>query len=131
MEHAPLSQAGLRDSALQLAATAVDIGRTRLQLAATELEEERLRLAQRWIAAAGTLYFGSLALLLGCAGIVWATPPGYRLLALCALALLFAALCAAAAWRWRTLQKRKPALLAATLGELARDAQALRDGCTR
>jgi uncharacterized membrane protein YqjE len=131
MERHDPPQAGLRDSALQLAATVVDIGRTRLQLAATEIEEERLRLAQRWIAAACALYFGALALLLLCAFTVWATPPEHRLLVLGLLTALFAALAGGAAWRWRAMLRDRPPLLGATLGELQQDAQALRDGCTR
>jgi len=131
MEPHDPARAGLRDSALHLAATVVDIGRTRLQLAATELEEERLRLAQRWMAAACALYFGALALLLLCAVIVWAAPPERRLLALGVLTALAAALAGAAAWRWRALVRGRPPLLGATLAELQQDAQALRDGCLR
>ena len=121
----------LREGALGLAVTLADMGRTRLALAAVELEEERLRIAQRFLAAVGTLYFGAIALLLACACLVWALPPEQRLLALVLLALAFALAGAAAAWKWRAIARHQPPLLAATLRELQRDAEALRAGCAR
>jgi len=116
----------LRDSALQLAATVVDIGHTRLQLAATEIEEARLALARRWLAATCALYCLAVTLLLLCAWIVMAAPAEHRLLALGLLTALFGALALGAAWRWRAMAGSTPPLLAATISELERDAAALR-----
>lgn len=116
----------LRDSALQIAATVVEIGHTRLQLAATEIEEARLDLVRRWLAAACALYFAALALLLACAWLVLAAPTEYRLLVLGALVAVVGGLAFGAAWRWQALARRGRPLLAATVSELARDASALR-----
>ncbi|MEW6707473.1 MAG: phage holin family protein [Pseudomonadota bacterium] len=122
---------GIRQTALQLAATLVDIGHTRLQLAATEIEEERLRLARQWLAAACALYLIALAVLLACAWIVLATPAEQRVLVLGLLTAAFAAAGAWAAWRWRALASRKPMLLSATIAELREDAAALRAGSSQ
>lgn len=121
----------LRDSALQIAATVVEIGHTRLQLAATEIEEARLELVRRWLAAACALYFGALALLLSCAWLVIAAPADHRLLVLGLLAALFGGLAIGMAWWWQAMARRARPLLAATVDELSRDAAALRGGRTR
>jgi len=117
-----------RDTAMNMAATVLEMGHTRLQLAAVELEEARLHMARRWIAAVCTLYCAALALLLGCAWVVLATPAEHRVLALGLLTALSVAATAGAAWFWRNTVRATPPLLSATAAELERDAWALRGG---
>jgi uncharacterized membrane protein YqjE len=122
------SPPGLSGSARQLAATLLDIVQARLQLAATELEEERLRLGRQLLFAACGLFFLAVGLVLACAWIVLACPPQQRLAALGGLTALFTGAGAAGLWRWQHLAARKPPLLHATLGELQNDLAALRPG---
>jgi uncharacterized membrane protein YqjE len=117
---------GIRAGTLSLAATLLDIGHTRLQLAATELEEERLRLVQQVISATFALLFGALGLLLTSAWIVLASPAEQRLLVLGGLIGVFLLLCALGLWRWWHLAAHKPPFLHATLAELQKDMASLR-----
>ena len=78
-------------NAQQVLATLVGIGQSRLELITVELEEERLRLARLWIAAAVTLFFGFVAQVLLAGWIVLACDPADRLAALGALSAGFAA----------------------------------------
>lgn len=121
----------LRDNAHRLAATLVDIGQTRLQLAVIELEEERVRLARQWIACTVALFLLGVAIVLACAWLVLVTPPQQQALVLGALALTALAGAALAVWRWQRSAARKPPLLHATCGELRRDSAALRTGVAR
>jgi uncharacterized membrane protein YqjE len=119
---------GIRAGTLSLAATLLDIGHTRLLLAATELEEERLRLVQQFFCATCALLFGALGLLLTSAWLVLASPPEQRQLVLGALTGLFLALGGLGVWRWQHLATHKPPLLQATLAELQKDMACLRSG---
>lgn len=120
------TQPGIRAGTLSLAATLLDIGHTRLQLAATELEEERLRLVQQLVSATCALLFGALGLLMTSAWLVLASPPEQRQLVLGALTGLFLVLGGLGLWRWRHLVAHKPPLLQATLAELQKDMACLR-----
>lgn len=120
------TQPGIRAGTLSLAATLLDIGHTRLQLAATELEEERLRLVQQLVSASCALMFSALGLLLTSAWLVLASPPEQRQLVLGALTGLFLVLGGLGLWRWRHLAAHKPPLLHATLAELQKDMACLR-----
>jgi uncharacterized membrane protein YqjE len=117
---------GIRAGTLSLAATLLDIGHTRLQLAATELEEERLRLAQQLICATCALLFGAVGLLLTSAWLVLASPPDRRLLVLGSLIGVCLVLGGLGLWRWLYLATHKPPLLQATLAELRKDLACLR-----
>lgn len=115
-------------TAFRLTALLADIGRVRLQLAAVELEQERMHLAQCWLAAAWTLGLMGLTLLLACGWAVMAAPAPYRLAVLGGLTAVSALAVLAAALHWHRKASRKPPLLSATLAELQRDAEALRLG---
>lgn len=117
---------GIRAGTLSLAATLLDIGHTRLQLAATELEEERLRLVQQLIYGLCALLFAALGLLLTSAWLVLASPPDLRLLVLGSLIGVYLVLGGLGLWRWLHLAARKPPLLQATLAELRKDLACLR-----
>jgi uncharacterized membrane protein YqjE len=103
----------------------VDIGQTRLQLASTELEEERLRVAELLLFAAAALFFLGLGIVLATLLLVLVFWDGPRLLVLGSAAALFFALGAGLAASWRRKSRAKPPLLAATLAELQRDRDAL------
>ncbi len=104
----------------------VDLGATRFELAATELEEERVRLAELALCAGLTLFLGGLAVVLCLLFVIVAMWDVQRLLTIGVLAGLFIVLCAWSTWRWRDKARRKPRFLAATLAEINLDLQALR-----
>lgn len=107
-------------------ATVIDIGATRVELASVELEEERLRLAQLALAAAGMLLFAFGALTaLSVALVLWC-PPESRPAVLVGVAGFATTVAAACAWRWRRVQASRRPLLQATLEQLQADADALR-----
>ncbi len=116
---------GLRDAAQQVLGSLLDIGRGRIELATVELEEQRLHVARLFIAAAVTLFFGFVALVVLSAWIVMLCEPVDRALALGVLSALYVAATAAGAWTWHRLSTHKPPLLQATLAELRSDRAAL------
>ena len=116
---------GLRASARQVLASLIDIGRTRLELATVELEEERLRLARLWIGAVVTLFLLFVGIVLASACIVLASAPENQLTVLALLAAAFLGAAGAAAWRWRRLAASPSPLLYGTLRELRRDEETL------
>lgn len=115
----------LGSSARRVAATLVEIARTRLELGAVELAEERLRLAQQALAATLALFCLGVGLVLGVLGLAWWVGPEHRaaVLGASALAALVAAT-VAAAW-WRRIVRTRGAPLQETLDQLRADAQAL------
>lgn len=114
-----------------VAATLLDIGHTRLQLATTELEEQRLLIAAQAVALLGTLFAFALGIVLACVAAVLVVPPEQRPLVLAALAVLCLAGGAFGVWRWQRLAAARPPLLQATLAELQKDSAALLGGPAR
>ncbi len=119
------SGGGLLMSVRVLFGTLLDMARTRLELIATELEEERLHLARLLLYGFLALFFfglGVLALSLLVIAAFWDT---HRLLAITAVVVvylgsaLFCVLCL------RRQMRRKPRLFSATLAELNKDRAAL------
>lgn len=117
---------GLREAAQLVVADVIDIGRTRLELATLELEQERLRLARLWMGAAVTLFLLFVGVVLAAAWIVLLCPPAWQATALGGLTALFLGAAALAAWRWKAEAERRPPLLHGTLAELREDEKALR-----
>jgi uncharacterized membrane protein YqjE len=116
---------GVLGSARLVLGALLDIGQTRLQLASTELEEERLRLAELLLLAAAALYFLGIGIVLAALLLVLAFWDGPRLLVLALVSLLFLGVGAGLALSWRHKARSKPALLATTIAELQRDRDAL------
>lgn len=116
---------GLFDSLRTLAGTLLAIGRTRLELLSTELEEERLRLSSMLLWALIALFcagVGVVLVTLFFVVLLWDTS---RLLALGIPALLFL-LGAALSWRVVLAKTRtKPGLFSASLAELSKDREQL------
>lgn len=103
----------------------VAAARTRLELAATELEEEALRLATVGLWALIALVFFALGLALLTAFVLIVFWDSYRLAAAGALTLVYLAIGAAAALVARSRARSRPQLLAETLRELERDRERL------
>ncbi len=109
-----------------LAATALGVVQTRLELLSTEWEEERARLGRIWIATSLALFFTGIATVLMAALVVVALWESYRLWALGGVAGAFAV---AAIICWRIVATgiaAKPRLFTATLAALGEDRAALR-----
>lgn len=116
---------GLLASVKALCRTLLGIARTRLELLANELEEERLRLTRMFVFGVLALFFfglGVLVLSLLVVVMFWDT---YRLAAIAGVALvhLIIALCCVVAAR--KLAARKPRFFSATLAEIDKDRAAL------
>ena len=122
----PASPPGLVEASRRLAAALVAAGRTRIELAAVELEEARLQLVRLWIRAAltlGLLFTGSL-LALGWWLLV--SDPADRVWIAGGLAVAFLLAGAAMAWDWRREARSVRPWLSSSLAELASDEAALR-----
>ncbi len=116
---------GLFDSLRTLAATFLAIGRTRLELLSTELEEERLRLSSMLLWTLIALFCGGMGVMLLAAFFVVLLWDTNRLLALGIPALLFL-LGAALSWRAVVVKARaKPRLFSSSLAELSKDSEQL------
>ncbi|WP_088287519.1 phage holin family protein [Ideonella sp. A 288] len=118
----PASPAGLFASLRRLAGTALEIARVRLELLASELEQEKLRLFDALVIGAIGLVMVGLSMVLVVGFVVMLFQEGYRLPAVGVLALAFGL---GGAW---VLRRAREALragdggpFALTLGELRRD----------
>ncbi|MGP1678697.1 MAG: phage holin family protein [Burkholderiales bacterium] len=120
------ARGGLLHSIKHLAGTVLGAAHTRLEILATEIEEERLRLEQLLLLALGALFCLGMALAL-CVTFVliyfWDT---HRLLAVGLLAAAFMAMAAALVWILRATVKTRPKPFAITRSELAKDDAMLR-----
>ena len=113
--------AGILQSLRNLAATLVALLRTRFELLATEIEEERVRLLQLLFWAALALFFFALGIVLLVILYVAVFWDSYRITAIVTLAGVFLAAGAGAAIAARNLIRARPRLFSASLDELARD----------
>ena len=112
---------GWREAAWRLLGGFVDLGRTRIELAAVELDEARLRIARLFVAAAITLFLLGTGLVLAMAWLVLWCDPAQRVVVLGSLAGACVLAGLVSAWRWQAMAASTPPLLQATLAELARD----------
>ena len=113
--------AGIVQSLRNLAATLVSLLRTRFELLATEIEEERVRFLQLLFWAALALFFFALGIVLLVILYVAVFWDSYRITAIVTLAIVFFAAGAAAAVAVRNRILARPRLFSASLAELARD----------
>lgn len=116
---------GMLDSARAVLVALLEIGQTRLQLASTELEEERLRVAELLLFATAALFCLGVGVVLATLLLVLLFWDGPRVLVLALATAAFLGAGAAMAAAWRRKARGKPPLLAATLTELQRDREAL------
>ena len=121
--HTESSGGGLLQSLRNLAATLVAVLQTRLELLATEIEEERVRMQRLLLFAAAAIFFLALAIMtltLFVIALFWDT---YRLWVIGALVVLYlvAGFTAASAARRQTTSRP----FSASLAELAKDLERL------
>jgi len=98
---------------------------TRTRLAATELEEQALRLIEILVWIAVALFFLGIAIVFVALLVVLLFWDSNRVLAAGLLAALFVSVGAGAALIARRLLRERPKFLAATLAELERDRETL------
>lgn len=117
--------------ARELARTLLSFAETRTRLAATELEEQSIRLVEilLWVGAA--LFFFGVTLLFVAVLVVLHFWDSDRLLAAGLIAALFAGAGVASALIVRARMLARPKFLAATLTELQRDKERLQSTATR
>jgi uncharacterized membrane protein YqjE len=117
---------GLVASLRQLLHSALALAFTRVELLAVEWEEERRRLTSALVLVLMAVTLASMALVMLSLAIVLACPEAQRGWAALGLALLYAAGTLGLLWRLRRwLRAWQP--FAGTLGELRKDAVALKD----
>ena len=116
---------GLLDSAKTLLSTLLEMGRTRLDLISTEIEEEREWLTTLLLWTLVAFFCTALAVVLFTMLIVIIFWDSYRLLAIGIMMAIFM-VTAAVAWRAvRNMNKNKPRLFSTTVTELSLDIERL------
>jgi uncharacterized membrane protein YqjE len=118
---------GLTGSLRRLARTLLDMIQTRLEILGTELSEERFNLTRLAVVVLAAQFCLQAGLMLGVLFVVLAVSPENRLAAIgiAALALLLAA--AIAALWLRAWLKSRPPMFGATIAELRKDRDRLKD----
>lgn len=109
----------------EFARTLLSFVLTRTRLAATELEEQALRLIEIVVWLAAALFFIGIAIVFAAVLVVLLFWDSNRLLAAGLLTALFVSVGTGAALIARRLLRERPKLLAATLAELERDRETL------
>jgi uncharacterized membrane protein YqjE len=121
------ARGGLLYSIRHLASSLLGAAQTRLEILATEIEEERVRLEQMLLVAVGAVFCLGMGIVLSVAYIVvffWDT---HRLAAVGILAAAFLAAGVACGWILREKVRTRPKPFTITRGELAKDRAMLRE----
>ena len=116
---------GLLRSAQSLLAGLLALGRTRLELFGTELQEELMRLVFALLGAVTVLLLAAFGLAFAAFGAMLALAPEQRPIAAAVIGAIFLGGACAAAWSLRHLGRERPRAFAASLAELERDREAL------
>lgn len=109
-----------------LLATALDIGRTRLELLTVELREEVHRTAEQLVLGLAAVLAAAAGVLFAGLAIIFAFWDTHRILAAVLVTFGFFAVAAITALLLRSRLRSRPRFLQATLAELARDEGQLR-----
>ncbi len=109
-----------------LLATALDIGRTRLELLTVELREEVHRTAELLVLSLAAVLAAAAGVLFAGLAIIFAFWDTHRILAAVLVTLGFFAVAAITALLLRSRLRSRPRFLQATLAELGRDEGQLR-----
>lgn len=117
----------ITDKVRLLGATLLDMVHTRLELAAVEIEEESQRLLGYFVMALLALVLCGIAMLLVALTIIMVFWDSYRLEAAIGLAALFGAMGAMVALKLRASFAARPRMLAATVAELNKDINFVRN----
>lgn len=118
--------AGFLESAQNLLAGLLDLGRTRFELFGTEMREELARLATTILGGLAVLCLVALGLAFVAIAIVFGVSEQNRLAAAIGVALFFFAAAAILAWGLRRAVDVKPRAFDATISELKRDFDAIK-----
>lgn len=117
----------ISDAVRRIGGTVLDMLQTRLALAAVEIEEESRRLLGYFVLALLALILFGLAMLLVSLAIILVFWDGYRIEAALGMALLFALAAGLVGIKLRASFSSRPRLLAATVGELNKDINFIRN----
>ena len=112
---------GILQSLRNLATTLVALLQNRIELLATDLEEERIRLLQVLFWAAGALFFIALGVLMITMLVVLLLWDSYRLTGIVVLAAVFLAIGVGLAIGVRNRMHMRSRLFSSSLDELAKD----------
>jgi uncharacterized membrane protein YqjE len=115
------TQTGLWASLQRLLATSAELLHTRVDILATELEEEGLRVKELLLYERVSLFFLGLGLLLATLFVILAFWDSHRLSVLAAFAVFYLAIGTGTALVARHKLKTRPRLFSATLSELGKD----------
>lgn len=118
--------AGLLEGAQRFVASLLDLGRTRFELFSTELREELARLATAVIGGLAVLMLAALGLAFGALALVLHVGEENRLAATIGVAVFFFVGAGVVAWLLRRLASEKPRAFDATISELQRDLNTIR-----
>jgi len=121
------ARGGLLHSMRHLGSALLGAAQTRLEILATEIEEERLRLEQLLLVALAAAVCLGMAMLLAVAFVLIYFWEEHRLLTVGVLALVFLALAALFGWIVRAKVKARPQPFAITRAELAKDRAMLQE----
>jgi len=121
------ARGGLLYSIRHLAQSLLGAARTRLEILATEIEEERVRLEQMLLVALGAVFCLGMGVVLSVFFVVVLFWDTHRLAAVGLLAGGFLAAGVVLGLILRNKAKSRPKLFAATRGELAKDQVVLRE----
>jgi uncharacterized membrane protein YqjE len=117
----------ITDTVRRLGVTLLSMMQTRLELAAVEIEEESQRLLDYFALVLLALVLFGVAMLLVALTVVLVFWDSYRIQAALALAVLFGAAAALVGIKLRASLAARPRLLAATVGELNKDINFIRN----
>jgi uncharacterized membrane protein YqjE len=121
------ARGGLLQSIKHLGRSLLGAAQTRLEILATEIEEERVRLEQMLLVALAAAFCLALGVVLCVALIVLIYWDTHRLAAVGLLAAGFLGAGAVLGWILRDRAKARPKPFAVTRGELAKDSAMLRE----
>ncbi|MES2320512.1 MAG: phage holin family protein [Pseudomonadota bacterium] len=111
----------------RIGTTLLAMVQTRMELAAVEIEEESRRTLVHFVLALISLIFFAIALVLVSLTIILVFWDTYRLLATLGLAALYTVIGIVVAMKLKASFATKPRFLAATVGELKKDVNYLRN----
>jgi uncharacterized membrane protein YqjE len=117
---------GLLESAQNLVAGLLDLGRTRFELFSTELREELARLAVTLIGGLAILVLALFGIAFGAAAAILAVSPEHRVWATVGVAVFFLVAAGIVALQVRRMIAAKAHPFEATLSELQRDVTAIK-----
>ena len=117
---------GFVESATNLVAGLLELGRTRFELFGTELREELARLTLTLLGGLAALLLAALAIAFGATAFILSMEESQRAAATIGVAAVFLLAAALLAWYVRREARAKPRAFDATLSELQRDLKAIK-----